>query len=63
MTLCLMDGAEKNKSPTETCEQCGADVKFIVALPRAGGLPTLKVYRCMTCVNVVTESVNRKPRT
>jgi hypothetical protein len=63
MTRCLMDGAEKDKSPIRTCEQCGADVKFIVALPRAGGLPTLKVYRCMTCVNVVTESVNRKPRT
>jgi hypothetical protein len=32
-------------------------VKFIVALPRAGGLPTLNIYRCMVCVSIVTESV------
>ena len=52
-----MDSDEKNKPPDRTCEQCGANLKFIVALPRAEGLPTLNVHRCMICDNVVTESV------
>jgi hypothetical protein len=34
-------------------------MKFIVALPRAGGLSTLNTFRCMSCDNIATEPVTK----
>jgi hypothetical protein len=34
-------------------------MKFIVALPRAGGLSTLNAFRCMSCGNIATEPVTK----
>jgi hypothetical protein len=40
-----MDGGKKIEMPARRCEQCGGDMKFVVTLPRAGGLPPLNTFR------------------
>jgi hypothetical protein len=48
-----------DEKPARKCDRCGAEMKFIVALPRSGGLPTLNIFRCMSCDNNATEPVPR----
>jgi hypothetical protein len=52
-----MDSGKKIETPARKCERCGAQMKFIVTLPRAGGQPPLNTFRCMSCDSVATEPV------
>jgi hypothetical protein len=54
-----MGTGKTDEKPARKCERCGAEMKFIVALPRAGGLSTLNTFRCMSCDNVATEPVDK----
>jgi hypothetical protein len=57
--MLVMGTGTTNEKPARKCERCGADMKFIVALPRAGGLSTLNTFRCASCDNVATEPVTK----
>jgi hypothetical protein len=50
-----METDDEAEAPARKCERCGADMKFVAALPRVGGLPRLNTFRCMQCDNIATE--------
>lgn len=49
-----MESQDDNEPSEATCDTCGQKLTLVASLPRIGGRPRRRLYKCVHCQKVIT---------
>ena len=49
-----METQDDNERDDATCDTCGRKLTLVASLPRIGGRPRRRLYKCVHCQKVIT---------